>query len=383
VVNNTPDFTGAQYSGLKSGSNPLLDITAYEILDPSAVVDFNLPDPLKWQTTKRVLPTVISNSQLAVLRDGYAYLFGGQVSNKIYQAALNNPADWIDTGATLPKYLANSQLAVIDGYDGYDGYIYLFGGYDGYDGYSTDEIFSAPLSNPLNWKNTGAKLPQALHSSQLAILDGYIYLFGGKSEGGVTNRIFRATTSNPLSWIDTGGTLPASLYNSQLGIDGYDGYICLFGGQLADTTSTPNIYFAPTSSPTSWAVGGALPAAAYGGQFAAVAGMGYLFTCASINPSVTHIFRCDLSKPFQWIKLPDVVPDSVSFSQLAIITDRLFLFGGSGSSDILACNQIIKYLIDYPPAVKYGNVTRTQVAGTTNRLDLYKVLGMKPWLTNY
>lgn len=386
VVDDEPDFTGDLYTGLKSGSNPLLDITAYEIIDPSAVADFNLPDPLNWISTKRVLPAVISNSQLAIIDgydgyDGYAYLFGGQNSDKIYRANLNNPADWFDTGATLPAKLSNSQLAVIDDT------IYLFGGFDdGYTGSPTDEIFSAPTSNPLVWTNHGHLLPQKLSNSQLAILDDNVYLLGGMGVNGSVDVILRASTSNPLSWLDTGQTLPHRLYNSQACIsefDGYsDGYLILLGGQFDGYTLTNNIYYAPISNPIAWSIGGNLPSAAAGGQFAQIAGRGYLFTPAAVGASFTRIFRCDLATPFSWVDTRHTVPGQIYQSQVAIIYDRLFLFGGSGNSAIFADGQVLKYSIPSEVPARYGAITRTQVQAA-DPLDLFRVLAMPPWKTNY
>jgi Kelch motif protein len=382
VVNNTPDFTGIQYTGLKSGSNPLLDITAYEVIDPFIRVEFNLPDPANWLSSKRTLPEVVSNSQLAIIDgydgyDGYAYLFGGSLTDKIYRANLNNPTSWIDTGSKLPTKLSDSQLAVIDGY------IYLFGGNDGYG--AKDTIFSATTSNPLAWTNRGSLLPSKLDGSQLCILDGYIYLFGGRNGSGPTDTIFRAPTSNPLSWIDTGKTIPDKLFNSALCIgDGYsDGYVELLGGSFDGYHRTDLIYYAPVSNPTSWAVGGKLPSPASGGQFAQVSGKGYLFTPANVGTSFTRIFRCDLAKPFKWVNLANTIPGQISQSQIGIIGDRLFLFGGSGSSVIFADNQIVKYDFTSTAAVKYGDITRTQVENTVDPLDLFKVLSMPPWKTSY
>lgn len=387
VVDDEPDFTGAQYTGLKSGSNPLLDIRAYEIFNLSTIADFNLPDPTSWNTTRRILPAVISNSQLAIIdgydgHDGYAYLFGGQSSNKIYRANLNNPADWFDTGATLPTKLSDSQLAVINNR------IYLFGGFDdGYSGAPTNEIFSAPTANPLAWTNHGTLLPLKVSSSQLLILDDNIYLLGGKTANGATNAILRASTSTPLSWLDTGQTLPHKLFNSQVCVsefDGYsDGYALLLGGQFDGYTTTNNIYYAPISNPISWSIGGNLPSKAAGGQFAQVAGKGYLFTPANVGASFTRIFQCDLTKPFSWTDHKFTIPGQISQSQIAIITDRLFLFGGSGSSVIFADDQILKYLFTDERAGKYGDITRTQVEATIDPLDLFRVLSMPPWKTNY
>src|SRR5713101_4676131 len=112
----TPDLTQQHVSGLKSGHRPLLDVVAFQFPDGYNPIGYLMPDPLNWQETKRVLPSQMAGSQLAILfdgyvptdgydgysgrndgyigNDGYAFLFGHFSSANIYRAALNNPADW-------------------------------------------------------------------------------------------------------------------------------------------------------------------------------------------------------------------------------------------------------------------------------------------------
>src|SRR5690606_31723824 len=75
--------------------------------------------------------------------------------------------NWNTSYEVLPEAVSNSSLAVIDGY------IYLFGGH------STDKIFNASVGDPGRWIDTQSTLPTKLHSSSLALVDGYVYLFGG------------------------------------------------------------------------------------------------------------------------------------------------------------------------------------------------------------
>lgn len=375
VVNDTPDLTGALYAGDKSGPSPFVDISAYAIFDPNEVVDFNLPNALDWSTTRRVLPKLICDSQIAVI-DGYVYLFGGQNSASILKATVDNPADWVDTGATLPGPLAGSQLAIVDGY------IYLFGGAtDATMNSGTKAIYSAPTSNPLSWTNDGYLLPDKLHHSQLAIADGYLYLFGGYGTHGATNVIYQASASNPLAWHTDGYLLPDSLYGSQLAI--MDGYICLIGGLLSNNTPTKNIYAANLSSPTTWSLINTLPYASFYGQFVTVGDQGYLITPTNTATSFTKILRCNLDKPFEWVDTKSTVPGSVSQSQLAIIYDRLFLFGGNGSTVIFANNSLLKYKLDSVLTISYGTITRTEYNATPNHLDLFALLGFPYWKTDY
>lgn len=375
VVNNTPDLTGALYTGDKSGPSPLVDITAYAILDPNEVVGFNLPNPLDWATTRRVLPELVCDSQVAII-DGYIYLFGGQNSADILQASVDRPADWVDTGADLPSPLAGSQLAIVDGY------IYLFGGAtDATMNSGTKAIYSAPVTNPLSWTNDGYLLPDKLHHSQLAIADGYLYLFGGYGPDGATNIIYQANAANPLSWTSDGYALPDKLYGSQVAI--LDGYICLFGGITSGDIPTHNIYAAPLTNPTSWLTVGQLPCPAFYGQFATVGSEGFLFTPTDTTTSFTRILRCETAQPFLWVDTQSTVPGSIAQSQLAIVYDRLFLYGGNGNTVIFANNSLLKYKLDSVATVSYGLITRTEYNSTPNPLNLFAVLGFPNWKTDY
>lgn len=375
VVNDTPDLTGALYTGDKSGSSPLVDISAYAIFDPNEVVNFNLPNATDWSTTRRVLPQLICDSQVAII-DGYIYLFGGQNTASIFRATVDNPADWVDTGATLPTALAGSQLAIVDGY------IYLFGGTtDATLASGTDTIFSAPLSDPLTWSNDGYVLPGKLHHSQLAIVDGYLYLFGGNQSNNAIDVIYQADTSSPQVWSDTGKTLPDKLYGSQLAI--MDGYVFLLGGLLSTDKSTKNIYTASITDPTIWLKVSSLPLPACYGQFVTVGNQGFLIAATDSTTSFTKILQCNLDAPLNWIDTRTVVPGLVTQSQLAIVYDRLFLFGGNGSTIIFANNSVLKYKLDSAATVSYGMVTRTEYNSTPNPLDLFMVLGFPYWKTDY
>lgn len=375
VVEDQPDFTGNLYTGLKSGSNPLINIEAYIIYDDTVVADFNLPIPTTWNTTKKVLPDSVANSQLAII-DGYAYLFGGKISSRIYRANLNNPADWVDTGAQLPNPLYGSQLIIIGDT------IYLFGGNDGS---ATDHIFSAPTSDPLTWTDHGSRLPDRIYNAQLFIVNGNLYLLGGYNATDAINTIFTSSFDDPLNWYNTGNTLPNNLYGSQVAIIG--DYVYLLGGLLSVDIAVNHIYSAPLINPIDWAIVGSLPYAACNGQFFTVGNKGYLITPGVVSTipksAGTRILSCDLESPTQWIDTLKMVPGEVSESQVAIIDDRIFLFGGSGSSVIFANSSELKYNFDTPSVVSYGFVTRTQYNNTSNKLDLFKVLGFPPWKTSY
>lgn len=383
VVDDTPDLDQTRFSGYKSGDNPLVDVSAYIIYDNNVIADFNLPLPTKWKTTFKTTPQSLPYSHLAII-DGYVYLFGGEVTDKIFRAPVNRPTEFEDTGAVLPTPLYGGQLAIIDGY------IYIFGGNNGN---AVDTIFSAPTSDPLTWTNHGSLLPETVYNSQLCIVDGYVYLFGGAQHfTHATSRIFQATTSDPLTWTDTGKDLPIPLYNSQLGF--IDGYLYLFGGQQFRDVPVDNILRANASDPLTWVDYAYLPYASTSAQFFTMGRSGYLITAISpgrqaissnitINNGEARILRCDLSSPHGWVDVLDTVPGEVTCSNLAIIYDRVFLYGGSGSSVIFSTEYRIAYLFNNTTAVNYGDVTRTQYFNTPDKLDLFGVIGFPPWKTDY
>lgn len=375
IVEDEPDFTGQLYSGLKSGLDPLVDINAYIIYDNTVIADFNLPNPLHWDTTRKVLPSPIADSQLAII-DGYAYLFGGKISPNIYRADINKPTDWVDTGSALPSALYGSQLAIVDGY------VYLFGGNDGS---TTDHIYSAPISDPLTWTDNGSKLPYKIQNSQIVIVDDNLYLLGGRNVTNAVSDIYSASISDPLTWVDTGKKLPNSLCNSQVAV--IDGYAYLFGGLGAVNSSSNYIYSASLDDLTTWNIANVLPYAVYNSQFFTIGNNGYLITPGS-PPNLpkskgTRILRCDLSSPTQWIDTQKFIPGEVSQSQIAIIYDRIFLFGGNGSNIIFANASELKYKFGIPSVVSYGTVTREEYNNTPNKLDLFRVLGFPYWKTSY
>lgn len=377
IVEGEPDFTGQYYTGEKSGPDPFVNVSAYAIFDPNIVVNFNLPNPLDWASTYSTLPANIYDSQIAII-NGYIYLFGGINSSVIWAASLNTPTQWFNTGASLPVPLAGSQLAIIGDT------IYMFGGQTSASLTSaTDIVLSAPVSNPLSWTNNGSVLPRKLSHSQLCITGSNIYLFGGYEINNASDVIFTAPLSNPLAWTDTGHQLRDPLYASQIAIN--NGYAYLLGGLLTPQTGTATIYACALTDPLTWYEYGNLPYPCYYGQYCTIGQQGYLFTQADTTTSFTKILSCNLDQfATSWTDTHHHVPGTISQSQLAIIYDRIWLFGGNGSTIIFANNSVLKYALGDMAVLNYGNITRTQYqAAEPNPLNLFEVIGFPYWKTDY
>ena len=387
VVPNAPDYTGQFYTGLKSGPAPFVDVLAFAITDDSVIADFNLPLPADWNAGAPIVPVAfpiqlnlpfpVEDSQLAII-DGYAYMFGGKLTDKIFRADINNPANWFDTGATLPTPLYGSSLAIVSDT------IYLFGGDDGYGAGEgpLGVIYSAPVSDPLTWTDTGFTLPEPLLYSSLGMFSGKLYLFGGLTPAGATDVIYSAATSNPLNWI-ADGYIPVPVYGSS--VAQLDGYWFLYGGQLTPDAATGAIWTASTSDPTFWYPDGYLPWPCSFGQFVTAGNDGYLFgpMPGSAPMGYTHIVQSHISAPETWIDIKRFIPANISHSQVAIIYDRIWFFGGSGETGIFACNQNLKYPLYSSVVEGYGQATRVLFPMTNNVANPFLALGFPYWKTDY
>ena len=309
-------------------------------------------------------------------------MFGGKITDKIYRAHEGRPTDWVDTGAKLPTPLYGSHLSIIDGY------IYLFGGNNGL---ATDTIYSAPVSDPLTWTNHGSLLPRKLYYSQCIVTanDGYICLFGGYTYNNPTGLMFYAKTSDPLMWHTHQQLILYPLYGSSAAI--INNNIYLYGGMESDSIFSPRktiLYanidelFADQSICAWHNATQTLPYGYSFGQFITIGSGGYIFAADS-EESFTKIFYCSLSDPLTWTQLTTEIPYTLYQSQLAIINDRIFFFGGNGNSLILACDPLLYYIYSAPEVLAYGDITRTQYQAATNKEDLSLILGFPYWKTNY
>jgi hypothetical protein len=225
----------------------------------------------------------------------------------LWQSLPDTPFDFFGR-LVMPAAISDSQLAVIDGY------IYLFGGK------VTSHIYQASTDNPGNWIDTGATLPTALYGSSLAIVGAHIYLFGGNDGYGSVNTIFSAPVNNPLDWTQVGTMAPGAVESSSLAMA--NGHLYLFGGLQGDI-ATSQILTASTSTPTTWSVaGGSGLDAIYGSTILQANGYWYLLG-GQLNAltTTTNIYQATVATPTVWSTIGHL-PYPSSFGQI-------FTFGGT------------------------------------------------------
>lgn len=366
-----PDFDGLYYTGLKSGDTHFINVSAYEISNDNAIVDFCLPKPTQWLSIKDKLPIRMADSQFAIV-DGYGYLFGGLETDVILKCSLDNPTKWEDSGGRLPSILSGSHMLVTDDT------LYLFGGNDGY---TTNKAFSAPLADPLNWTDLGPTLPFPIQNSQLICYGGKVYLFGGQDNLELKDYIFSADLNDLQNW-SYNNNLPIPICDSASFV--IEGKVYILGGAISFDKATNNIYCADMSDLTSWNVPGYLPQASFGGQIISVGDYVYLYSDGNSRkaPYHTHILRCHKESPAIWVDMEKTLSGTFVKSQSAIIGDRIYVFGGYSTCQSI-CEQGVKFTEEDPKAVRYAEITRTEYQSLSNNESKQLLLCFPPWRTNY
>jgi hypothetical protein len=253
----------------------------------------------------------------------------------------------IVAGKTLPGNVQVGGQAIIGSN------LYIFGGYNGF---NLNSIFSAPVTDPTTWTNTGSTLPIATRGLNIAVVGSYVYMFG--SMGNST--IYRAPISSPTSWTSTGKTLPGNLGYSGVYNNGTTLY--LFGGNNG-TTATNVIYSASVSDPTTWTnTGKTLPGNLTSGQFAAIGNNLYLFGGNNGTSAVDVIYTASVSDPTTWTNTGQVLPSTFANSSLAVIGDYIYLLGGNSAT---YSNNIFKAPISNPTSwSNTGNVIPNSMYGS-------------------
>ncbi|MGA1871683.1 MAG: hypothetical protein ACMUJM_24410 [bacterium] len=255
------------------------------------------------------------------------------INNKVSTTGISyEMGSWSDTGVLLPNaFNFLKQIAVIGNY------VYSFGVSKAGVGYSKS-IYRAPVSNPTNWEDTGSVLPGVIGDTQLAVIGDYVYLFGGHTSISF-DVIYRAPISDPTNWEDTGAVLPGKIGCSHLAV--VDNYIYLFGGiddSFKRSLTLDVIYRASVSDPTSWVnTGSVLPDSLAFSQLAIIGDYIYLFGGTNNNYSsifTNAIYRASVSDPTSWVNTGSVLPPmSIRSSQLAVIGNYVYLFGGVFEKD--------------------------------------------------
>ncbi|KAG2387141.1 hypothetical protein C9374_002176 [Naegleria lovaniensis] len=191
--------------------------------------------------TRKIFQGSIYNTH--VLRaNNYVYMFGGivngSISNVIYRAPIDNIENgWETVKQTLPYAVASGMSILLDDY------YYIFGGlvfWQDQAGFvnisATSSILRCHVSSPTQWEvMKSGSLPKGVYSGNIARIDDYVYIFGGRvSTGDAYADILRAPYLNVSQWINTYAVLPFPIADGPMVIT--DDNIYIFGGYISENT---------------------------------------------------------------------------------------------------------------------------------------------------
>ena len=143
----------------------------------------------QWITTTNANDFLPRSEHAAIAANSRLYVFGGQADGSaltsIQYAAVNsathNLSDWITASVSLdslyPGGIASLGAATLNGY------VYLIGGYTSNESIgitSTVAVAQIQADGTLSAFSRTAALPQRLSRSEAAVLNGYLYVIGGR-----------------------------------------------------------------------------------------------------------------------------------------------------------------------------------------------------------
>jgi hypothetical protein len=385
-----------------------------------------ISNPADFVDTGARLPTPLYGAALAIVGNRI-YLFGGNDGSgnnmglgsvdTIFSAPVSNPLSWTNHGSLLPRKVHYSNLGM------YGGNLYLFGGRE--INVATDRIVTASTTNPLLWTDTGFKIPTPTYGSILAQINGNWIMYGGLLFPDTpTNVIWSAPVTSPTTWSFDGYLLYPTAFGQffTIGNDGYligpmvepphtttinhlssgfilpDGYSnpsnSIYVASIAGFPSVGSLIINDTAGadvvnytgitrnpdPTKFGPGD-------GYSFDNITGgIGHLSTGDTVTflpNGFTPILQCSLSQPNIFLDTLAYVRGVISHSNLALVYDKVWLYGGSGETAIFACHQQLKYNYYNPLVEAYAETTRVTVPATDNINNPYQALGVPYWKTDY
>lgn len=344
--------------------------------------EFYIPDMRWWQDTGVDLPTNLSNNTGHIVTIGdYIYIFGGNTaapgsghSTVIMRALKTAPTAWSNVG-NVATAVGRAHAVIIGDY------VYLIGGSIAPGETSATVIQRAPLSNPTSWSNVG-NLPTAMRWSQAAILpDGYVYLFGGFTTG-ITDQIWRAPLSNPVSGWAAAGNTGFSVRDPQLFVTNE---VLAYVGGFTGAVSNGEIAGNPRDG-LQWDSninGGSGMAYANHTAPKAVVGRKLWLVGGSVPTPTNDIMSADITSPFSWVT-GGFLPGVATAGPLGIFDGHAYLFGfynGSISDgSIWRTKSRIKCYSNaqYDPT-DYRAVPGIMTDGQPTALSMMQRLGYEPW----
>ncbi|EFC44818.1 predicted protein [Naegleria gruberi] len=181
-------------------------------------------------------------------KDGAVFYFGGVVNNVVSnRIALKTSVDSIQIfNQTLPYPVASGMLAIVDEY------LYIFGGLTDDRGTTipTYKVMRCHLNDLLIWEEVSKVLPRAIYNGVAQVIGDNIYLFGGRVGRLALNSDILYASASEMIWQNSYRVLPHPYTESNLFSD--DTYLYMTGGFSPTYSELKGISRALKSNPLVW-----------------------------------------------------------------------------------------------------------------------------------
>lgn len=270
----------------------------------------------------------LPRSEHAVVEfDGHVWVLGGyppgRLPSDLVQVYDPSISRWT-LGPTLPQPIHHTHVAAVDGK------LYLFGGEiaGGSTGQQEEFVAETWVHDPAvgGWERR-APMPTARSGGGKAVVDGKIYVAGGRPPGGHAFEVYDPAT-------DTWEKLPdMPTQRNHLAMVAIDGKIIVAGGRTGPGATAPRVDTVEVYDPQTriWSTAASLPAprggvtaAAHNGCMFVFGGEGEPTHVLGLTPTAyAYNPRID-----EWTQLPDLPIAMHGLKGSAVIDGRIFLPGG-------------------------------------------------------
>lgn len=301
-----------------------------------------------WGATTNLPQNLISH-QVTVWRD-YVYLVGGYNGttevNTVYRATQQTTG--LSSWTTLPALpVALRDMAVVASQT----HLFVIGGRNA-EGVS-DKIYQAALNNDGsigNWEEASVNLPQPIWGMRSVMAMGNIYIIGGGNTDDInaaSKKVYRMTldADGRMASISAMTNLPAARNGHAVAV--YESQIFVIGGYDATHTAKKAVYAATINlngTLSSWSSKTSLPTAVY--DHSAVCANGIIAVIGGHDGSLpsnkcyySYLDGTNLSWALSDIILPERYTQGAGFA----FGDKLFYCGGQSISNAL--NSYVRFMV--------------------------------------
>lgn len=315
----------------------------------------------QWITTTNAAGFVPRSEHAAIAANNRIYVFGGQahgstltsIQYATIESDTHNLSDWITASVSLaglyPSGVASLGAATLDGY------VYLIGGYTSNESIgitSTVAVAQMQADGTLTAFSRTAALPQRLSRSETTVLNGYLYVIGGRgpdSAGRDTVYYARpdAATGAIAQWYTATAALPYRAFGHEA--FAANGRLYVAGG-VSNTAGAggvvPNVFYAAPLTDTGdittggWLATEIMPfplyeaaAASFAGQLYSTGGSASALLAGDPSDYVGAALPLDSGAIITWVNTSLIHP--ARFAHAAVVNSDgwIYIIGGTVGSN--------------------------------------------------